>query len=103
MNVFNELLQIVAINDKDLVQERLTKQIATAITEAIQPFGIGVVIEARFVSIFIFLIINFALVVFFFFGNLTTKTGLKSTIISCFTLDKTTNNLKWLGKRSLQQ
>ena len=29
-----------------LVQERLTKQIAVAITEAIQPAGVGVVVEA---------------------------------------------------------
>ena len=29
-----------------LVQERLTKQIAVAITEALQPAGVGVVIEA---------------------------------------------------------
>jgi len=28
------------------VQERLTKQIAVAITEAVQPNGVGVVIEA---------------------------------------------------------
>jgi GTP cyclohydrolase I len=28
------------------VQERLTKQIAVAITEAIQPAGVGVVVEA---------------------------------------------------------
>lgn len=28
------------------VQERLTKQIAIAITEALQPAGVGVVIEA---------------------------------------------------------
>lgn len=30
----------------NLVQERLTKQIAVALTEAIQPAGVGVVIEA---------------------------------------------------------
>ena len=29
-----------------IVQERLTKQIAVAITEAIQPAGVGVVVEA---------------------------------------------------------
>lgn len=29
-----------------IVQERLTKQIAIAITEAINPTGVGVVIEA---------------------------------------------------------
>lgn len=34
-------------NDKNLVQERLTQQIATALAKAIQPFGVGVVIEAR--------------------------------------------------------
>ena len=32
------------------VQERLTKQIAVAITEAINPAGVGVVIEATYVS-----------------------------------------------------
>lgn len=31
------------------VQERLTKQIAVAITEALQPIGVGVVIEATYV------------------------------------------------------
>ena len=31
---------------KFLVQERMTKQIANAITEAIKPHGVGVVIEA---------------------------------------------------------
>lgn len=30
------------------VQERLTKQIAVAITEALQPAGVGVVIEATY-------------------------------------------------------
>ena len=30
-----------------LVQERLTKQIATAVLDAIAPTGVGVVIEAR--------------------------------------------------------
>ena len=29
-----------------VVQERLTKQIAQAVTEAVQPAGVGVVIEA---------------------------------------------------------
>lgn len=33
-----------------LVQERLTKQIAVAITEALQPTGVGVVIEATYVQ-----------------------------------------------------
>lgn len=32
------------------VQERLTKQIAVAITEALHPTGVGVVIEATYVS-----------------------------------------------------
>lgn len=32
----------------NLVQERLTKQIAVALTEAIQPAGVGVVIEATY-------------------------------------------------------
>ena len=31
-----------------LVQERMTKKIAEAITEAINPTGVGVVIEARY-------------------------------------------------------
>lgn len=31
----------------NLVQERLTKQIATAILQAVHPTGVGVVIEAR--------------------------------------------------------
>lgn len=30
------------------VQERLTKQIAVAITEALQPAGVGVVVEATY-------------------------------------------------------
>ncbi|VDK77898.1 unnamed protein product [Litomosoides sigmodontis] len=33
-------------NKKVLVQERLTKQIAAALSKAIQPFGVGVVLEA---------------------------------------------------------
>lgn len=33
-----------------IVQERLTKQIAIAITEALQPAGVGVVIEATYVK-----------------------------------------------------
>ena len=32
-----------------LVQERLTKQIAVAITEAVQPTGVAVVVEATWV------------------------------------------------------
>uniref|UniRef100_K1Q7E7 GTP cyclohydrolase 1 n=1 Tax=Magallana gigas TaxID=29159 RepID=K1Q7E7_MAGGI len=39
----NKLLVYLLLN---LVQERLTKQIAVALTEAIQPTGVGVVIEA---------------------------------------------------------
>jgi GTP cyclohydrolase I len=31
-----------------LVQERLTKQIATAIIQAVHPTGVGVVVEARY-------------------------------------------------------
>lgn len=42
---------IVSVSASELpvvstVQERLTKQIAVAITEALQPTGVGVVIEA---------------------------------------------------------
>ena len=42
------LSPLIKISDYDsiLVQERLTKQIAVAITEAIQPAGVGVVVEA---------------------------------------------------------
>lgn len=36
------------------VQERLTKQIATAIVEAVNPSGVGVVIEAAYVFFFIY-------------------------------------------------
>ena len=32
-----------------LVQERLTKQIATALNEAIKPTGVGVIIDAWYV------------------------------------------------------
>lgn len=41
----NKLLVYLLLN---LVQERLTKQIAVALTEAIQPAGVGVVIEATY-------------------------------------------------------
>ena len=34
------------------VQERLTKQIAVAITEAVQPSGVAVVVEATYVKIY---------------------------------------------------
>jgi len=37
------------------VQERLTKQIAQALTETITPHGVGVVIEATCVFIYLFI------------------------------------------------
>lgn len=40
------------------VQERLTKQIAVAITEALQPTGVGVVIEATYVPLLSFLLLD---------------------------------------------
>lgn len=39
------------------VQERLTKQIATAMIQAVQPTGVAVVIEARLVVYDLFMII----------------------------------------------
>lgn len=49
--------QIHNVNSSDLsaslisVQERLTKQIAVAITEALKPAGVGVVVEATYVNV----------------------------------------------------
>lgn len=39
------------------VQERLTKQIAVAITEALQPAGVGVVVEATYVKMKLYCIL----------------------------------------------
>ena len=46
LQVLLTLLIKISDHDSILVQERLTKQIAVAITEAIQPAGVGVVVEA---------------------------------------------------------
>jgi len=35
----------------DAVQERLTKQIAIALNETMKPHGVGVVVEATYVSL----------------------------------------------------
>ncbi|XP_048841588.1 GTP cyclohydrolase 1-like [Brienomyrus brachyistius] len=43
----SKLVRVVEMYSRRLqVQERLTKQIATAITEALQPAGVGVIVEA---------------------------------------------------------
>ncbi|XP_023698946.1 GTP cyclohydrolase 1-like [Paramormyrops kingsleyae] len=43
----SKLVRVVEMYSRRLqVQERLTKQIATAITDALQPAGVGVVVEA---------------------------------------------------------
>ena len=39
-----------------LVQERLTKQIATALNEAIEPTGVGVIIDCWYVVFLIFFV-----------------------------------------------
>jgi GTP cyclohydrolase I len=49
VEIFSRRLQCESMIKKFrhfLVQERLTKQIATAILQAVQPAGVGVVIEA---------------------------------------------------------
>ncbi|KAG7267420.1 hypothetical protein CRUP_012521 [Coryphaenoides rupestris] len=49
----SKLARIVEIYSRDYkFQERLTKQIAVAITEALKPAGVGVVIEATIVEIY---------------------------------------------------
>lgn len=60
------LLRIVEIFSRRLqVQERLTKQIAVAVTQAVQPSGVAVIIEGKFSHLFdcycfcIFLVCSF--------------------------------------------
>ena len=48
----SKLARIVEVYSRRLqVQERLTKQIAHALTEAIQPTGVGVIVEATLVGL----------------------------------------------------